>query len=83
MGANAATKALRVVNNVERILAIELMASAQALEFRRPSETSKFLETILAEYRKTVPFVANDTVLYKLIADSLEFVQKHNFELPA
>jgi histidine ammonia-lyase len=83
MGANAATKALHVVNNVERILAIELMASAQALEFRRPGETSQFLESLLAEYRKTVPFVANDIVLYELIANSLEFVQKHNFELPA
>jgi len=83
MGANAATKALRVVNNLERILAIELMASAQALEFRRPGKTSLYLEGILAEYRKTVPFVADDTVLYELIATSVNFIQKHNFEIPA
>jgi histidine ammonia-lyase len=82
MGANAATKALRVVNNLERILAIELMASAQALEFRRPGTTSPFLENLLSEYRKTVPFVADDIVLYKLIADSAEFIQSLNFELP-
>jgi histidine ammonia-lyase len=82
MGANAATKALRVVNNLERILAIELMASAQALEFRKPGKTSPFLENLLAEYRKSVPFVADDTVLYTLIADSVEFIQHHNFDLP-
>jgi histidine ammonia-lyase len=82
MGANAATKALRVVNNLERILAIELMASAQALEFRRPGKTSAFLESLLAEYRKSVPFVADDIVLYELIANSVEFIQQHNFELP-
>jgi histidine ammonia-lyase len=82
MGANAATKALRVVNNLERILAIELMASAQALEFRRPGTTSTFLENILNEYRQTVPFVADDIVLYKLIADSVEFIQSSNFDLP-
>jgi histidine ammonia-lyase len=83
MGANAATKALRVVNNLERILAIELMASAQALEFRRPGKTSLYLEDILAEYRKSVPFVADDTVLYELIATSVNFIRKHNFEIPA
>jgi histidine ammonia-lyase len=83
MGANAATKAMRVVNNLERILAIELMASAQALEFRRPGKTSAFLESLLAEYRKSVPFVSDDIVLYELIANSVDFIQKHNFELPA
>jgi histidine ammonia-lyase len=83
MGANAATKALRVVNNLERILAIELMASAQALEFRRPGKSSPFLESLLVDYRKSVPFVADDTVLYELISNSLEFIQQHDFELPA
>ena len=82
MGANAATKALRVVNNLERILAIELMASAQALEFRRPGKTSPFLENILAEFRRSVPFVADDTILFELIANSVRFIQEHNFKLP-
>ena len=36
MGANGATKTLRIVENVERILAIELFNATQALEFRRP-----------------------------------------------
>jgi histidine ammonia-lyase len=82
MGANAATKALRVINNLERILSIELLASAQALEFRRPGCTSPFLEEILSEYRQSVPFVADDTVMFELIANSVNFVQKHKFILP-
>ena len=39
MGANAATKCLRVINNVEKVLAIELLSAAQALDFRRPMKS--------------------------------------------
>jgi len=59
-----------------------LMASAQALEFRRPGKTSPFLENILAEFRRSVPFVADDTILFELIANSVRFIQEHNFKLP-
>ncbi len=82
MGANAATKSLRVINNLERVLAIELMAAAQALDFRRPGLTSPFLEKILTEYRASVPFVADDIVMFELIANSVNFVQQHQFMLP-
>ncbi|PKP23917.1 MAG: histidine ammonia-lyase, partial [Bacteroidetes bacterium HGW-Bacteroidetes-22] len=51
MGANAATKLLRVVNNLEKILAIELMNAAQALEFRRPARSSAVIEHFVADYR--------------------------------
>jgi histidine ammonia-lyase len=54
MGANAATKALKVVLNTEKILAIELYNAAQAMDFRRPTKTSSFLEEFLKEYRKQV-----------------------------
>lgn len=63
MGANAATKALRVVENVERVLAIEWMTAAQAMEFRRPKKTSPELEKWLAEYREVVPNLEDDRVL--------------------
>ena len=75
MGANAATKAYIIVNNVEKILAIELLIAAQALEFRRPLKSSPFIEDLIAEYRKIVPFVETDTVMYELIAKSLEFLK--------
>ena len=64
MGANAATKLRRVVLNTERVLAIELFNAAQALEFRRPARTSPALENLVADYRRRVPFIDNDTVMY-------------------
>ena len=82
MGANAATKALRVVKNVESILAIELMAGCQALEFRGTANTSPFLQSIINEYRQTVPYVEDDVLMYELIDKSLQFIHSHNFHLP-
>ncbi|RZK62175.1 MAG: aromatic amino acid lyase, partial [Hymenobacter sp.] len=64
MGANAATKARRVVENVEQILGIELMAAAQALDLRRPARTSPALEAVVAAFRQVVTFVPHDRVLY-------------------
>jgi histidine ammonia-lyase len=74
MGANAATKALNVVLNTEKILAIELYNAAQALEFRRPLKTSPFLEGFLKEYRKEVKFVEYDVLMYKGINKTIEFL---------
>ena len=76
MGSNAATKLWRVVGNTERVLAIELFNAAQALEFRRPARTSPVLERLVAEYRRRVPFIDNDQVMYPHIAASVEFLRE-------
>lgn len=78
MGSNAATKLYRVVFNTERILAIELLNAAQALEFRRPLHSSKTIENLLKTYRTHVPFVVNDEVMYTLIDASIKFLQTEN-----
>ena len=52
MGANAATKCLRVINNVEKVLAIELLSAAQALEFRRPKKSSPVIERLMQSFRR-------------------------------
>ena len=75
MGSNAATKLYRVVENTRRVLAIELFNAAQALEFRRPMKSSEQIEDMVAEYRKIVPFVENDTVMYPYINASVEFIK--------
>lgn len=75
MGANAATKLVRVVQNTERVLAIELFNSAQALEFRRPLHSSWKIEKIFAAYRKVVPFVTDDTYMHPLIEASVDFIR--------
>jgi len=75
MGANAATKLARVVLNTERVLAIELFNAAQAIQFRRPARTSPRLESLLAEYRRTVPFIDNDEVMHPHIESSVNFLR--------
>lgn len=80
MGANAATKLLQVIDNVERILAIELMNAAQAIEFRRPAKTSPYLEELLADYREVVPFVTVDKVMYTEIEKTVAFIREGDFQ---
>ena len=75
MGANAATKLVRVVENTERVLAIELFNAAQALEFRRPLRSSWTIEKIFAGYRKLVPFIDDDRYMHPLIEASVEFLR--------
>ena len=80
MGSNAATKLWKVVQNTERVLAIELMNSAQALEFRRQMtslRSSQPVEAMFEAYRKVVPFVDNDTVMYPHIATAVNFLNDH------
>ena len=75
MGSNAATKLVKVVENTERVLAIELFNAAQALEFRRPLKSSWSIEKIYAKYRKVVPFIDDDTYMHPLIEKSIEFIR--------
>jgi histidine ammonia-lyase len=74
MGANAATKCLRVMENLERILAIELMNASQAVEFRRPLQSSEFIELFLKSYREEVPLVSEDRILHYDIENSIAFL---------
>ena len=75
MGANAAIKLYKVVLNTERVLAIELFNAAQALDFRRPLKSSPAVEAIHAAYRKVIPFIVDDEVMYPHIAQSIEFLK--------
>ena len=74
MGANAALKCMKVVENVQRVLAIELFNAAQALEFRIPARTSPVLEKLVSDFRNHVPFVADDTLMYPLLHKAEHFV---------
>ena len=74
MGANSATKLVRIIDNTHRVLAIELLNAAQALDLRRPLKSSPALEDMHAEYRRVVPFVENDIVMYPLIEASVKYL---------
>ena len=80
MGANAATKLFRIMDNLDHILAIELMNAAQGIEFHRPLKTSPLLERFLKEYRKEVPFVQDDIVMYKEIHKTVAFLNRTKFD---
>ncbi|KGO00562.1 histidine ammonia-lyase [Porphyromonas macacae] len=79
MGANAATKLLPIIDNLEHIFAIELMNAAQAFEFRRPLKSSVKLEAMLAKFREVVPRVEEDVVMYEQIQNATEFIRTYNF----
>ena len=77
-GSNAATKLYRVVNNTEKVLAIELLNAAQAFDFRKQMtglKSSEKIENFVKEYRKTVNFVQDDQVMYELIHKSIDFLR--------
>jgi histidine ammonia-lyase len=79
MGANGATKLLRVAENLEKILAIELFTAIQALEFRRPLKSSELLETVVKSFREMVPFINDDKVMYPEIEKAISFLRTFNW----
>ena len=79
MGSNSATKLVRIVNNTETVLAIELFNAAQALDFRRPLKSSPIIERIHSDYRKVVPFVEDDTYMHPLMEKSRDFLKREEY----
>ena len=76
MGSIAGVKLVEVVENIKRILSIELMTAAQAMEFRRPRKTSPELELMLSDFRTKVPYIEKDQVMYTLMQKSEEFISE-------
>ena len=74
MGANSATKLLKVVDNLEKILAIELLNAAQAISFRKES-SSEFIQNLIEVYRRDVKYLSKDRVLQNDIEKSIEFLR--------
>lgn len=82
MGANAATKCKRVIDNVEKVLAIELLTAVQALEFRRPLKTSPALEKIVSAFREVISFNEADRVMHDDMMLAIKFLNTYR-DLPA
>jgi histidine ammonia-lyase len=75
MGANAAVKTLRIVHNLEQLLAIEMMNACQAMGFRELEETSPVLRSLHADFSAQIPFIENDTLLYAEMKKALDFIR--------
>lgn len=76
MGANAATKCVKVMENVEKVLAIELLTAAQAFDIRK-GRSSAAIQKLMADYRLVVPFLNEDRYLHADIKKSIKFLQNY------
>lgn len=77
MGANAATKLIKVLDNVATVLSIELFNASQALSYRQPHKTSEVLEKMISDFRKEVPLVREDVVMAPFIQKSKKFIKNY------
>jgi histidine ammonia-lyase len=77
MGANGAVKCKRIIDNVEKVLAIELLTAIQAIEFRRPLKSSEQLEKIIVSYRQEISFNESDRILHDDMIKSVSFLKNY------
>lgn len=80
MGANSATKCLKILDNIERVLAIELMNASQALSFRKPKQSSPFIESFISSYREVSSFVEEDRLMFDDIQASIAFLKSFSID---
>lgn len=75
MGSISGRKALQVLENVEKILAIELLTAAQAFEFRKPMKSGVLLDEVHKTIRKKVAFADKDRVFSDDIEKGIEMIK--------
>lgn len=80
MGANGAVKCKRVIDNVEKVLAIELLTASQALDFRKPLKSSAAVEELHAAFRREVSFNDADRILHNDMVKAIEFIRNNKAE---
>ena|SRR5690606_27570071 len=83
MGCTAALKARRIINNVERILSIELMSAAQGIDFRKEvtppgARLGRGTQPVYDLIRQHVPFIAEDTIMYHYMDAVHKLVREHH-----
>ncbi|QEE14200.1 histidine ammonia-lyase [Promethearchaeum syntrophicum] len=75
MGSISARKTLKIIDNLEKILGVELFCACQAIDFRQPLKSSPILEKCLKYVRTKIPHIKNDEVLSKYIETAIEIVR--------
>jgi histidine ammonia-lyase len=78
MGSISGRKALTIVKNLEKILAIELLCAAQAFDFRSPTQSGKTIERFHSLIREKIPHLKEDTVISDYIELAVEFISNDN-----
>ncbi len=80
MGANAATKCAKILDNVASVLAIELLTAAQALEFRKDRTLGGFLTQVIHALREVVPPLEQDRILHDDMMVTLKFMESFDID---
>lgn len=75
MGSIGGRKALRVCKNVTKILAVEMICAAQALDFKQPLRSSKFLEKVHQTIRQSIPHASEDRIFGNDILAAAEIIE--------
>jgi len=83
MGANAAVKCAKVVENTYTILGIELLNAMQALDFRKPTLSSPIIENLKTNFRNKIAFINEDVIMYPEIKKSIAFIKHNSFKFPS
>ena len=76
MGSIGGRKALRVCYNLERILAVELLCAAQAMDFHRPLKSSDTIEAVHAEVRKHIDHAEVDRIFGDDIEKAIQIIKR-------
>ena len=80
MGMTSALKLRTIVDNAENVLAIELLAAAEALEFRHPLKAGRGVELAFEKLRTLAPRVNEDRPLYRDIARVAAAIRAGEFD---
>ena len=75
MGSISGRKLHQILDNLEYILAVELLTASQGFEFRRPLKTSPILELVLEAVRATAGYASEDRIFAKDIESLRSFIR--------
>ncbi len=78
MGSISGRKALQVIENVEKILGIELFCAAQAMDYHAPLKSGKVINAIHDYVRSKISHLEEDQIMYEMMESAIEMVQSGN-----
>lgn len=75
MGSVSSRKALQIVENLEKIIGIELLTASQGFEFRKPLKSGILIEKVHEHLRTKIDFAENDKIFYEDINKAIDMVK--------
>lgn len=75
MGSISGRKLLQVINNVNKILSIELLCAAQAKDYHTPLQSTPIIEAIHTHIRTQIPHIEEDQAMSSILGKALSIIQ--------